>query len=101
MYCFSLYKGDWYKTKEIILKGQDWIIKEITKSGLRGRGGAGLLLVQIEYLPLNADNFLKHSFNLSDNSFRISHWNEVGIHEQARRWKVQSAQYIVVYFFPS
>ena len=45
MYCFSLYTGDWYKTKEIILKGQDWIIKEITKSGLRGRGGAGLLLV--------------------------------------------------------
>ena len=39
---FSVYKGDWYKTKEIILKGQDWIIKEITKSGLRGRGGAGL-----------------------------------------------------------
>lgn len=37
----AIERGDWYKTKEIILKGQDWIIKEITKSGLRGRGGAG------------------------------------------------------------
>lgn len=34
-------RGDWYKTKEIILKGHDWILKEITTSGLRGRGGAG------------------------------------------------------------
>uniref|UniRef100_A0A131Y0G2 NADH dehydrogenase [ubiquinone] flavoprotein 1, mitochondrial n=1 Tax=Ixodes ricinus TaxID=34613 RepID=A0A131Y0G2_IXORI len=34
-------RGDWYKTKEIVLKGSDWIIDEIKKSGLRGRGGAG------------------------------------------------------------
>lgn len=34
-------RGDWHKTKEIILKGQEWIIKEIKESGLRGRGGAG------------------------------------------------------------
>ncbi|ODV87783.1 hypothetical protein CANARDRAFT_193600 [[Candida] arabinofermentans NRRL YB-2248] len=33
--------GDWYKTKEIILKGDKWIIDEMKKSGLRGRGGAG------------------------------------------------------------
>lgn len=33
--------GDWHKTKEIILKGHDWIIGEMKKSGLRGRGGAG------------------------------------------------------------
>ncbi|KAK6032865.1 Respiratory-chain NADH dehydrogenase subunit [Ostertagia ostertagi] len=33
--------GDWYKTKEIILKGSEWIINEIRTSGLRGRGGAG------------------------------------------------------------
>jgi len=33
--------GDWYKTKEILLKGHDWIIGEIKASGLRGRGGAG------------------------------------------------------------
>lgn len=34
-------QGDWYKTKELILKGDTWIIDEIKKSGLRGRGGAG------------------------------------------------------------
>jgi len=33
--------GDWYKTKEILDKGHDWIISEIKTSGLRGRGGAG------------------------------------------------------------
>jgi NADH dehydrogenase (ubiquinone) flavoprotein 1 len=37
----ALSRGDWYKTKEIILKGHDWIINEIKASGLRGRGGAG------------------------------------------------------------
>jgi NADH dehydrogenase (ubiquinone) flavoprotein 1 len=34
-------RGDWYKTKEILLKGADWIINEVKVSGLRGRGGAG------------------------------------------------------------
>ncbi|XP_074600648.1 NADH dehydrogenase (ubiquinone) 51 kDa subunit [Brevipalpus obovatus] len=34
-------RGDWYKTKEIVEKGSQWIIEEIKKSGLRGRGGAG------------------------------------------------------------
>lgn len=34
-------RGDWHKTKEILLKGDSWIIDEVKKSGLRGRGGAG------------------------------------------------------------
>ena len=34
-------RGDWYKTKEIVLKGDAWILNEIKGSGLRGRGGAG------------------------------------------------------------
>ena len=34
-------RGQWYKTKEIVEKGADWIINEIKASGLRGRGGAG------------------------------------------------------------
>ena len=34
-------RGDWVKTKEICLKGRDWIINEIKSSELRGRGGAG------------------------------------------------------------
>jgi NADH dehydrogenase (ubiquinone) flavoprotein 1 len=37
----ALKRGDWYKTKEILLKGNDWILNEIKASGLRGRGGAG------------------------------------------------------------
>ncbi|KAJ8952500.1 hypothetical protein NQ318_003296 [Aromia moschata] len=37
----AMQRGDWYKTKEILLKGQDWIISEMKLSGLRGRGGAG------------------------------------------------------------
>ena len=34
-------RGDWSKTKEICLKGREWIINEIKTSELRGRGGAG------------------------------------------------------------
>ncbi|KAF7663607.1 hypothetical protein LDENG_00205290 [Lucifuga dentata] len=34
-------RGDWFKTKEIILKGPEWILNEVKISGLRGRGGTG------------------------------------------------------------
>lgn len=34
-------RGDWYRTKDILVKGADWIVDEMKKSGLRGRGGAG------------------------------------------------------------
>ena len=34
-------RGDWDNTKALINKGRDWIIDEMKKSGLRGRGGAG------------------------------------------------------------
>ncbi|CAD8093623.1 unnamed protein product [Paramecium primaurelia] len=37
----ALRRGDWHRTKDILTMGQDWIIDEIKKSGLRGRGGAG------------------------------------------------------------
>lgn len=37
----AMQRGDWYKTKDLIYKGPDWIIDQIKKSGLRGRGGAG------------------------------------------------------------
>lgn len=37
----AMARGDWYKTKEIVLKGSEWIINEVKTSGLRGRGGAG------------------------------------------------------------
>ena len=34
-------RGDWHRTKDIVIKGADWIVAEMKKSGLRGRGGAG------------------------------------------------------------
>lgn len=34
-------RSDWDNTKSLLDKGRDWIIEEIKKSGLRGRGGAG------------------------------------------------------------
>lgn len=34
-------RGDWYRTKDIISMGRDWVVDEIKASGLRGRGGAG------------------------------------------------------------
>lgn len=37
----ALKRGDWYRTKDIVLNGDDWIIDQIKASGLRGRGGAG------------------------------------------------------------
>ena len=37
----ALRRGDWYRTKDLIGEGRDWIINELKASGLRGRGGAG------------------------------------------------------------
>lgn len=34
-------RGDWDNTAGLIAKGRDWIIEEVKKSDLRGRGGAG------------------------------------------------------------
>ncbi|KAF9266728.1 NADH-ubiquinone oxidoreductase [Marasmius fiardii PR-910] len=34
-------RGDWHRTKDILAKGDSWIIQTIKDSGLRGRGGAG------------------------------------------------------------
>jgi NADH-quinone oxidoreductase subunit F len=60
-------RGDWDDTKAIIAKGRDWIIDEMKKSGLRGRGGAGFptgmkwsfmpkeLKDRPHYLVVNAD----------------------------------------------
>ena len=35
------YRGIWEDTKDLIAKGSDYIVDEIKKSELRGRGGAG------------------------------------------------------------
>jgi NADH-quinone oxidoreductase subunit F len=34
-------RGDWDGTRELVLKGRDWIQGQVKDSGLRGRGGAG------------------------------------------------------------
>ena len=34
-------RGDWDGTRELILKGRDWIVEQVKELGLRGRGGAG------------------------------------------------------------
>ncbi len=34
-------RGDWSGTKDLLAKGRDWIVEEVKKSELRGRGGAG------------------------------------------------------------
>lgn len=37
----AMARGDWHRTKDILLKGDSWIIQQVKDSGLRGRGGAG------------------------------------------------------------
>jgi NADH-quinone oxidoreductase subunit F len=60
-------RGDWDGTKELMEMGPDWIVDEMKRSGLRGRGGAGFptglkwsFMPKIEgdrphYLVVNAD----------------------------------------------
>jgi hypothetical protein len=37
----AMARGDWHCTKDLVTKGSDWIVDQMKKSGLRGRGGAG------------------------------------------------------------
>ena len=37
----AIKRGQWDGTKFLLEQGRDWIIDEMKKSGLRGRGGAG------------------------------------------------------------
>ena len=37
----ALKRDDWKNTRDIISKGREWIINEVKKSELRGRGGEG------------------------------------------------------------
>jgi NADH-quinone oxidoreductase subunit F len=49
-------RGDWSNTKELILKGRDWIVDEMKKSGLRGRGGAGFPTgLKWSFMPKTSD----------------------------------------------
>jgi NADH-quinone oxidoreductase subunit F len=49
-------RGDWDGTKDLILKGRDWIIEQVKESGLRGRGGAGFPAgLKWSFMPKKSD----------------------------------------------
>lgn len=49
-------RGDWDGTKDLLAKGQDWIIDEMKASGLRGRGGAGFPTgLKWSFMPKDSD----------------------------------------------
>jgi NADH-quinone oxidoreductase subunit F len=52
----ALARGDWDGTKELILKGREWITEEVKASGLRGRGGAGFPTgMKWSFMPKQSD----------------------------------------------
>lgn len=49
-------RGVWDNTKAILAKGREWIIEEVKKSELRGRGGAGFHAgVKWSFMPKESD----------------------------------------------
>lgn len=52
----AMQRGAWDGTKFLMEKGRDWIIDEMKKSGLRGRGGAGFSTgLKWSFMPKQSD----------------------------------------------
>jgi len=52
----AMKRGDWYRTKDILNQGPDWIVNELKASGLRGRGGAGFPSgLKWSFMPKHSD----------------------------------------------
>jgi len=48
-------RGDWHNTAAILAYGPEWIIEEVKKSALRGRGGAGFSTgMKWSFMPKNS-----------------------------------------------
>ncbi len=48
-------RGDWDDTARLLAKGSEWLIEEVKKSGLRGRGGAGFSTgMKWSFMPKNS-----------------------------------------------
>ncbi|MBI28679.1 MAG: NADH-quinone oxidoreductase subunit F [Pelagibacteraceae bacterium] len=53
----AMARGTWNNTKELLLKGKDFILEEVKKSGLRGRGGAGFPTgLKLSFMPKNIEH---------------------------------------------
>ncbi|WGF89160.1 NADH-quinone oxidoreductase subunit NuoF [Marinivivus vitaminiproducens] len=49
-------RGDWDGTKDLVQKGREWLVDEVKKSGLRGRGGAGFATgLKWSFMPKQTD----------------------------------------------
>ena len=52
----AIQRGQWDGTKFLLEQGRDWIIDEMKKSGLRGRGGAGFPTgLKWSFMPKQSD----------------------------------------------